>query len=95
MRNVVQNHGPSPDARVFANPDISEDMRTSTDENAATNFGVTITALFTGTTKRDRMEHRHVIFDHGSLADNDGGRMIDHDAFADARTGMDIDAEHF
>ena len=40
------------------------------------------------------MQHRHIIANHGCLTDDNGMRMIDHQTFADHRTGMDVDAKY-
>ena len=40
------------------------------------------------------MQHRHVVADHGRLADDDGMGVVNHDALADHRAGVDIDPEN-
>ena len=55
---------------------------------------MTVAMFFAGSAKRNVLQNRDAVFNDGGLADDDSGAMIEHDACADVRSGMDIDGEY-
>ena len=55
---------------------------------------MTIAALLAGTAQGHVMQDRHVVLDHRGFADDETGRVIEENAAADLRGGMDIALEY-
>ncbi|MPN45816.1 hypothetical protein SDC9_193388 [bioreactor metagenome] len=54
---------------------------------------MTIATGFTGTAEGDRLQDRHVIFDHCRLTDDNAGGMIEHDPTTNLRRRVNIHLE--
>ena len=92
-RYVVQHHAAGTDLRAFADFDVADDLAAGRQQHAAADLRMAIARYLAGTTERDRMQNRHVVFDDGRFADDDAGRVIEHDPGTDARGRVDVDAE--
>ena len=53
-----------------------------------------IAAVLARAAQGDALQHRHVVVDNRGFADHDAGAVVDHDALAEARRGVDVNAEH-
>src|SRR5689334_5971027 len=73
--------------------DIAEDFRAGADQNAAANLWMTVLVLLAGAAERDAVQDRHVVIDDGSLAAHEAGRVIEENAAADFRRGIDVGLE--
>src|SRR5438445_9614749 len=59
-----------------------------------TDLGMAVLVLLAGTAKRDAVQDRDIIVDHGGLAAHKTGGMIEKDAAADLGGGIDVGLEH-
>ena len=82
------------DARAMADLDVAENLRARADQNAMADLGMPVAGLLAGAAERHALQDRDVVLDHRRLADDQAGRVIEEDALADARGGVDVDAEH-
>ena len=82
-------------SRPLADGNVSEQLCIGTDIDASADFRVTIAAFFPSTSKRNSVQHRHIITDDGRLADHDTYGVIDKDAGSDRRRRVNVDAKDF
>ena len=71
--------------RIFAPAPISTPWRI---------FGMAVLVLLAGAAERDAVQDRNVVLDHGGLAADETGGMIEEDAAADSGGGIDVGLEH-
>ena len=64
-------------ARPLTDGNVSKQLSVGTDIDASADFRVTIAAFFPSTSKRNSVQHRHVIADDRRLADHDTCGVID------------------
>ena len=93
-RYVMQHHAAGRHAHAIADLDIAEDLGAGTHHHARANLGVAVAALVASAPKRNAMQERAIVADHRRLADDDAGGVIEHDAVADPRGGVDVDLEN-
>src|SRR5207248_8232245 len=93
VRYGFEHHGSGSDARTVTDFDVAEDLGAGADQDAAADFRVAITGLFAGSTERNLLQHRHVILDHCSLADDQSSGMIEEDPASDADSRVDVGLE--
>src|SRR3954454_12687099 len=82
------------DARAMADLDIAEDLRAGADQDAVTDFRMTVLVLLAGAAERDAMQDRDVVLDKCRLTADETGGVIEEDAAADARGGVDVGLEY-
>src|SRR5258708_7837836 len=80
---------PRRDARAMADLDIAENLRARPDQHAVPDLRMAVLVLLAGATQRDAVQDRNVVVDHGSLAADEAGRMIEENATADFGGGVD------
>src|ERR1700738_1243020 len=78
----------------MADLDIAENLRTRSDQYAVADLGMTILVFLAGAAKRDAVQDRDVVFDHGGLTAHESGGVIEEDAAADPGCGIDIGLEY-
>ena len=78
----------------MADRDIAQNLRACANQHAIADLGVTVLFLFAGAAKGHRMQHRDVVAHHRRLTDDDGMRVVDHDALAHLGRRMDIHAKN-
>src|SRR6266496_5014968 len=83
MRHRLHHHRAGGNPRAMADLDIAEDFGASPDHHAAANFWMPILVLLAGATERDAMQDRDVVVDHGGLAADESGGVVEEDAAAD------------
>ena len=91
-RHVGQHHRAGADAGVFADGDVAEDVGVVADEDAVADGGVALAVALAGAAQRDALVHGHVAAHDGGFADHHAGGVIDEQAPAEQRAGMDVDA---
>src|SRR5262249_56095770 len=69
-RYGFEHHRSGSDARTVTDFDVAEDLGAGADQDAAADFRMAITGLFAGSTERNLLQHRHVVLDHCSLAED-------------------------
>ena len=87
-----EDNGASADARVCADGDVAEDVGVVADEDAVAEGGVALAVSFAGAAERDSLIERDVAAHDGGFADDDAGSVVDKEAAAKQRAGMDVDA---
>jgi hypothetical protein len=90
----LKNNRSSADLGAITNGDVSKDGRAGSDQHILSHLGMAVLALtLAGTAQGNAMEEGATIPDDGSLSDDNAGRMIQHDGFADGCGGVDIHSE--
>ncbi len=92
-RHRVQNDRPGRDAGIGANLDIAENLGACADHHAAPHLRVPIARGLARAPERHAVQDRHLVFHLGRLADDEAGGVIEEDALAEARRGMNIGRE--
>jgi hypothetical protein len=78
----------------MADLDIAEDLSAGADQDAMTDFRMAVLVLLAGAAERDAMQDRDVVLDQRSLAADEAGGVVEEDAAADARRGIDVGLEY-
>src|ERR1700692_1545440 len=78
----------------MADLDVAENFRARPDQDAAADLGMAVLVLLAGAAERDAVQDRDVVLDQGGLADHEAGGMIQEDAEADPRRGVDVGLEY-
>ena len=91
-RHVVEDDGARADAGVFADGDVAEDVGVVADEDAVADGGVALAVALAGSAQGDALIEGDVAADDGGFADDDAGGVVDEEAAAEQRAGMDVDA---
>src|SRR5689334_4938105 len=78
----------------MADLDIAEDLRARADQHAMANLRMTVLVLLAGAAERDAVQDRDVVLDDSGLAADKAGGVVEEDAAADARGGIDVGLEH-
>src|SRR6202163_4420735 len=74
--------------------DISEYFRARPDQYAVADLGMTVLVLLAGAAKRDAVQDRDVVLDHGSLAAHEAGGVIQENPAADPGRWINIGLEY-
>ena len=74
--------------------DIAENPGAGADHDAVSDFRMTISAFFAGAAERNIVQHRHVVLDDGCLTHDKASGMVEENATADLRRGMDVALKH-
>jgi hypothetical protein len=77
-----------------ADRDRPEHLRARSDGDVVLHGGVTLAGRKPGAAERDSLIQGHVVADLGGLADHDPHPMVDDEALADQRRGVDLDPGH-
>ena len=93
--NVVEHDRTRADFRAAADFDVAEDFRSRADEHAGAHLRVAVSARFSRAAERDGVKNRDVVFDDGGFADDEPRRVVEQDAAADFRRGMNVDGKRF
>jgi len=91
-RHVRENHGAGADAGVLADGDVAEHVGVVPYKDAIAECGVALAVPLAGAAERDALVESDVAADDGGFADDNAGGVIDEEAAAEQRTGMDVDA---
>lgn len=91
----MQNDRACSDAAAMADAYVPKDLCPGTNHDAILDLGMPVAVLLARSAKGDGMEHRHIVANDSRLADNDGMRVVDHDATAHFGGGMNVHTEHF
>src|SRR5256885_3318904 len=94
MRHSLHHDGTGRDPRAMANLDIAEDFGAGPDHHAVANFWMAVLVLLAGAAERDAVQDRDVVVDHGGLAADEAGGVVEEDAAADHGGGVDVGLEH-
>src|SRR6185437_1313819 len=92
-RYVVEDDASRSHPRAIADLDIAEDLGPCPHHNSAPDLGMAIAPLVAGAAEGNAVQHRAIVADHGSLADDDARGVVEHDALADHRRGVDVDLQ--
>ena len=93
-RSYFESAAASGYSRAMTDLDIAEDLGARPDQHATADLGMAILMLLAGAAERDAMQDRDVILDHGRLAADEAGGMVEEDAAADTRGRIDVGLEH-
>ena len=88
------HHGAGGDARAMTDLDIAENFRARPDQHAVADLGMAVLVLLAGAAERDAVQDRDVVLDHGGLAADEAGGVIEEDAAADLGRRIDVGLEH-
>src|ERR1043165_2204865 len=91
-RDVGDDDGTRANARVFADFDAADDLRSGADRDLVAKRGMALDALGTGAAEGDALVEHDVVADFGSFTDDHAHTVIDEEAAADDGAGMDFDA---
>ncbi|CAL9066459.1 unnamed protein product, partial [Musa banksii] len=92
--HVDEDDGPGTDLGPLPYPDVAEDGSAGSDEDAVADLRVAVADGLAGAAECDVVEDGDVVADHGGLADDDAGGVVEEDALADAGGGVDVDGEN-
>ena len=90
--NVFQNDGVRSDAGVVADDDGTQQFRARPDDDAVAQRRVAFALRRRRPAQRHAVVKGHVVADFGGFADDDAGRVVDEQVFADSRGGVNVDA---
>nr|VVW55908.1 unnamed protein product [Nymphaea colorata] len=90
FRHLLQHDRPGPDLSPMADLDVSQHMRTCTNQDPIPNLGVPVAAALSGTAERHVVQDRHIVADDGGLADHGPGSMVQEHPLTDPCTGVDV-----
>jgi len=71
------NNASGPNLGAVADADIAQDFRPGADENAVSNFRMTVAVLFSGSAKGNPMQQRHIVANVGGFPNDNPRRMVD------------------
>src|SRR6185503_163671 len=74
--------------------DVAENFRARPDQHAAPDLRMTVLILLAGAAQRDAVQNRNIVVDHGGLAADEAGRVVEEDAAADFGGGIDVGLKH-
>ena len=78
--------------RAVPDGDRAEQLRTGADRDVVLHRRMALARRKARATERDALVHRHVVADIGRLADHDPRAVIDEEALAYVRPGVDLDS---
>ena len=91
----MEHNGVGADFRARADFDVAEDFRPRANEHAGADLGMAVALLLAGAAKGDGVEDGDVVLDDGGFANDEAGGVVEENATADARGGMDVHREDF
>src|ERR1700733_936505 len=89
--HVAEHDRAGADAAIASHGDVAENLGASAYDNVVEKRGMPLPAFLAGSAERYSLVERDVIADHGGLADYHAQTVIDKQASADLRAGMDFD----
>lgn len=89
-RDILDDNGTGANFYILTERDRTKDKGICSYEYASFDGGVAFAFVFPSASQSTPMKKDHIISDFGSLADHDAHPMIDEDALADGRAGMDF-----
>ena len=93
-RHIFQHDRTGGDPAAMADLDIAQHLGPCTDQNAIADFRMAVFLFLAGATQRDRMQHRHIVPDHGGFTDHDRMGVVNHDPAPDLGRRMNVDSEN-
>ena len=93
-RHRMQHNRTGGDARALANLDIAEDLGSGADQHALADLRDGGRRPPCRCRPGHVLQHRNVVLDDRGRADDEAGRVIEENAFADPRRRMDIGLEY-
>src|SRR6266571_1992749 len=91
--NFLDDHCVGPDASAIADGKSAQDLRSGSDHDTAAQGGMALgAAIKGGAAERYALVDGAAVTDLCGLADDDAHAVVDEDATADLRPGMDLDA---
>src|SRR5256885_4481823 len=78
----------------MANLDMAENFGARPDHHAVANLGMAVLILLAGAAEGNAVQDRDVVLDHGRLAADKTGGVVEEDAAADAGGRVDVGLEH-
>src|SRR6185295_15314572 len=91
-RHVTDHDRARADLRALADVDRAQHAGAGADDHAVPDGRVALAGLLARAAERDALVHRHVLADLGRLPDHDAHAVVDEEARADGRAGVDLDA---
>src|SRR3989338_1499065 len=90
LGHVSDDDGVGPDHRVAADGDVPQHFGAGADDDVVADRRVALAALLAGAAQRHPLEEGDVVADDGGLADHDPHPVVDEEAPADHRRGVDL-----
>jgi hypothetical protein len=87
-RNVVQYDASGADYCTFTDLHVSQYLGTRSDQDTPPHLRMAIACFPTGAAERNFMKHRYVILDNCGFPNDNAGRVVDKNAFADLCRGV-------
>src|SRR5262245_53646190 len=91
-RYIFDDHRAAANFGAFADGDRPEHYRADADDNIVFERGMALAALLARAAERHALVERDPIADFARLADHHAHAVVDEEAPADRRAGMDLDA---
>src|SRR5574340_888006 len=91
LGHVGDHHGAGADPRAASDGDVAEHGRADADHHEVLDGGMPLAVLLAGAAESHTLVERHIVADDGRLAYDDAHAVIDEEAIADHRAGMDLD----
>jgi len=88
----MHHHTACADLDEVADDDVAEDLCAGADHNVIAEGGVAFPLFFAGAAESDSLVEEDIVADFGGFADDDAHAVIDEEAAANARAGVDFDA---
>ena len=92
LRYLPQHDGVGRDARVVAHAERPEDLCARADHDVVAERGMSLADILARAAERHALIQQTVVADLGRLADDDAGAVVDDEAAADRRAGVNFDA---
>jgi hypothetical protein len=90
VRHVTQYDGAGANAAIFPHSNVAQDLRSTADDHAIVEGGVTLSVFLAGTAESYSLIQSHVVTDRGGLADHDSHTVINEQSPPDLRPRMNL-----
>src|SRR5690349_24994792 len=90
--NIAQHHGTRANTAVLADHNVAENFRSSSNDHAIFDGGMPFPVLFSRATESHALIEGHIVADDAGLANHDAHAVIDEEAAANLRGGMNFNS---
>lgn len=91
-RNILQHDAARADLYLIADSDGAQHLCAGAHGNTATQGGVALADIFTGTAQSDTLIKCYIVTDHGGLTDHGPAAVVNKQSLTDSGTGVDVNA---
>ena len=93
-RHIVKHDRAGGNARAMANFNVAKNLGACADQHAMPDLRMAVATFLARSAKGNTLQDGNIVLDHRGFADHDIVAMIDHDALADFRRGVDVNARN-